>query len=292
MGKLTISADGTITTALLTSEDLMDIIPDPTVNALEDAWIHEVNTLLGEVIGYAEITLDNYDAAGNRLVRRQGTNSGDFAADALYYLFDEMGIDVDVAVMNGGGIRNGAITGELTYLSCKEIHTFGNVACLLQVTGQQILDALEWGSKGIIADGSGENGSLLHVSGLKYTLDLSQDSTVQFDDKDVWTGPPTGEYRVKDVQVLNQETGTYEPLDLTATYNLAGYNYTLRDLGGGFAMLNGAVNVLDYVAEDYMVLANYIQSFPVEEATGLPTITAESGYEDVTGSGRITVGFE
>ena len=289
VGKLTIGTDGSIRTELLSADELADLTPDAAVSALEYAWITEVNGLLGEVIGYAEVTFDNYDADGNRLVRRQGTNTGDFAADALYYLFDEMGMDVDVAVMNGGGIRNEAITGELTYLSCKEIHTFGNVACLLQVTGQQILDALEWGSKGITADGSGENGSLLHVSGLKYTLDLTRDSSVQADEKDVWTGPPTDGYRVSNVLILNRDTGEYEPLDLTATYNLAGYNYTLRDLGGGFAMLNGAVNVLDYVAEDYMVLANYIRSFPVDETTGLPTISTDSGYCDVTGSGRIIV---
>ena len=289
VGKLTIGTDGSIRTELLSADELAGLTPDAAVSALEYAWITEVNGLLGEVIGYAEVTFDNYDADGNRLVRRQGTNTGDFAADALYYLFDEMGMDVDVAVMNGGGIRNEAITGELTYLSCKEIHTFGNVACLLQVTGQQILDALEWGSKGITADGSGENGSLLHVSGLKYTLDLTRDSSVQADEKDVWTGPPTDGYRVSNVLILNRDTGEYEPLDLTATYNLAGYNYTLRDLGGGFAMLNGAVNVLDYVAEDYMVLANYIRSFPVDESTGLPTISTDSGYCDVTGSGRITV---
>ena len=198
-------------------------------------------------------------------------------------------MDVDVAIMNGGGVRNKAITGELTYLSCKEIHTFGNVACLLRVTGQQILDALEWGSKGVTSDPRSEDGSMLHVSGLKYTLDLTRESSVQADDKDVWVGAPTDGYRVSNVMILNRETGEYEPLDLEAEYNMAGYNYTLRDLGGGFAMLNGATNVLDYVAEDYMVLANYIQSFPVDEKTGLPTITAESGYSDVTGSGRITI---
>ncbi len=77
-------------------------------------------------------------------------------------------------------------------------------------------------------------------------------------------------------------------LDLNAKYNLAGYNYTLRDLGDGFAMFDGAVNVLDYVMEDYMVLANYVQSFPVDEATGLPTVTAEnSPYGSVYGEGRI-----
>lgn len=289
VGKLTVRADGKITAELLYGEDLAELSPAADVREIEESWIGEINGRLGEVIGYAEVTLDNYDSAGNRLVRKQSTNTGDFAADALYYLFDEMGMDVDVAVMNGGGIRNEAITGELSYLTCKQIHTFGNVACLLQVTGQQLLDALEWGSKGIAADGSAENGSLLHVSGLEYTLDLSYASTVQFDDKDVWTGPPTGDYRVKNVRVLNKQTGEYEPLDLTASYNLAGYNYTLRDLGGGFAMLNDAVNVLDYVAEDYMVLANYIQSFPADPATGLPTVTAEDGYGDVNGSGRITV---
>ena len=289
VGKLTIGTDGSITTELLTAERLTDVTPDAAVSTLEDAWIAEVNGLLGQVIGYTEVTFDNYDSAGNRLVRRQGTNTGDFAADALYHLFDEMGMDVDAAVMNGGGIRNEAITGELSYLSCKEIHTFGNVACLLKVTGQQLLDALEWGSKGVTADGTGENGSFLHVSGLKYTLDLTRDSTVQADEKDVWTGPPTEGYRVSDVLVLDRDTGEYVPLDLTAEYHLAGYNYTLRDLGGGFAMLDGAVNVLDYVAEDYMVLANYIQSFPVSESTGLPTIGAGSGYDHTGGSGRISI---
>lgn len=161
VGKLTISADGNVTTQLLTSET---VSADPEVKALEDAWIGEVGRQLGQVIGYAEVTLDNYDGE-ERLVRKQGTNSGEFAADALYALFDEMGLGVDVAVMNGGGIRNGAITGELTYLSCKEIHSFGNVACLMEVTGQQILDALEWGSKDLNAEGTAENGSLLHVAG-------------------------------------------------------------------------------------------------------------------------------
>ena len=268
LGQMTISADGTITTQLLTGEDLAGVTPDADVKAIEDAWIAEINTELGQVIGSTADTLDNYDAEGNRLVRKQETNTGDFAADALYYLFDNMGLDVDVAVMNGGGIRNASTTGDISYLTCKEIHTFGNVACLQTVTGQQILDALEWGAKDVSADGSVENGGFLQVSGLTYTIDTSIPSTVQQDDKGVWTGGPTGEYRVTDVQVLNSETGAYEPLDLTASYNLAGYNYTLRDLGDGFAMFEGAVNVLDYVMEDYMVLANYVQSFENGVVTG------------------------
>ena len=277
VGRMTISADGKITTRLLTAEDLTGLDPQAEVKALEDDWITELDAQLGQVIGSFENTLDNYDADGNRLVRKQETNSGDFAADALYYLFDSMDLDVDFAVMNGGGIRNQALTGEITYLTCKEIHTFGNVACLLSVTGQQMLDALEWASRDV---GEAENGNFLHVAGLKYTVNTAIPSTVRADDKDVWVGGPTGAYRVTDVQVWNKESGEYEPLDLDAEYNLAGYNYTLRDLGGGFAMLTGAANVLDYVMEDYMVLATYVQSFE----NGLVP-----GYEDVYGDGRITI---
>ena len=272
VGKMTIKADGSIATELVKEYKNTD----DRVRVIEENWINEINGQLGQVIGSISDTLDNYDANGKRLVRSQETNTGDFAADALYYLFDNMGLDVDVAIMNGGGIRNKAVTGQISYLTCKEIHTFGNVACLQTVTGQQILDALEWGAKDA---GVAENGGFLHTSGLTYSIDTNIPSTVQKDDKGVWIGGPTGAYRVGNVQILNNQTGEYEALDLNAKYNLAGYNYTLRDLGDGFAMFDGAVNVLDYVMEDYMVLANYVGSF----ADGVVT-----GYS--APQGRITFG--
>ncbi|MBQ2433869.1 MAG: 5'-nucleotidase C-terminal domain-containing protein, partial [Clostridia bacterium] len=218
---------------------------------------------------------------------------GDFAADALYYLFDNMGLDVDFSIMNGGGVRNKAVTGELSYLTLKNIHTFGNVACLQTITGQQLLDALEWGARGA---GTGEEiGGFLHVSGITYQIDDSYPQSIVADEKGVWVSGPTAGYRVHDVMVFNKETGAYEPLNLNASYNLAGYNYTLRDLGDGFAMFKGAVNVLDYVMEDYMVVSNYISDFEggVVEATNSPLLAKYPGmlldYSTVNGSGRIVV---
>jgi len=267
---------------------------DADVKAIQDAWMGEVDEKLGAVIGSTALTFDNYDAEGNRLVRSQETNTGDFAADALYYLFDNMGLDVDVAIMNGGGVRNKAVTGEISYKTCKNIHTFGNVACLQTITGQQLLDALEWGARGA---GTGEEiGGFLHVSGITYMIDGEWPESTQKDDKGVWIGAPTGGYRVHNVQVYNKDTGAYEPLDLEAKYNLAGYNYTLRDLGDGFNMFSSAVNVLDYVMEDYMVLANYVQGFEggAVEAANSPLLAKYPGllldYSDVNGSGRISFG--
>ncbi|MBE6919579.1 MAG: Cna B-type domain-containing protein [Ruminococcaceae bacterium] len=263
---------------------------------IQDAWVNSVDEQLGVKIGETALTFDNYDADNKRLVRKQQTNTGAFAADALYYLFDNMDLDVDVAIMNGGGVRNKAVTGDLTYKTAKTIHTFGNVACLQTITGQQLLDALEWGAK---ATPAAENGGFLHVAGVTYKIATNIPSTVQADDKGVWTGAPTGAYRVYDVMVYDKATNEYVPLDLDAKYNLAGYNYTLRDLGDGFAMFDGAVNVLDYVMEDYMVLANYIQAFPkgesgypVVDAANSPLLAKYNGmnidYGSVTGYDRIS----
>ncbi len=270
-----------------------DWLSDADTAAIKGAWIGEIDQQLGQVIGNTQLVLDNYDSAGNRLVRSQETNTGDFTADALYYLFDDMGLEVDVAVMNGGGIRNEAVTGELTYKTAKSIHTFGNVACLQTVSGQQLLDALEWGARSV---GSGEeNGGFLQVAGFTYKVDSQWPDSVQMDDKGVWIGGPTGGYRVFDVMVYNKDTDAYEPLDLNASYNLAGYNYTLRDLGDGFNMFSSAVNVLDYVMEDYMVLANYIQAFENGQvgATNSPLAEKYPGmlldYSEVSGSGRIVI---
>ncbi len=263
---------------------------DTEVKDQKEEWIAEIEDKLGVVIGSTELTFDNFDGE-NRLVRSQETNTGDFCADALYYLFDDMDLDVDVAIMNGGGVRNKAITGDISYLTCKSVHTFGNVACLQTVTGQQILDALEWGAR---SAGTGEEcGGFLQVSGITYKIDSEWPESTQKDDKGVWVGAPTGGYRVHDVKVYNKETNAWDDLDLNAKYNLAGYNYTLRDLGDGFNMFDGAVNVLDYVMEDYMVLANYVQAFPngVVEASNSPLTAKYPGltvdYSTVNGSGRI-----
>ena len=295
IGMMIIDAEtGAITTKLLGADNeiVTSATPDEAVKAIKDKWIADIDAALGEKIGSTELTLDNYDADGNRLVRKQGTNTGAFAADALYYLFDNMGLDVDIAVMNGGGVRSKAITGDITYKTCKDIHTFGNVACLQTITGQQLLDALEWGARGTPVE---QIGGFLHAAGITYEIDTSIASTVQMDENGVWTGAPTGEYRVKNVKVYDKTTGEYVPLDLEAKYNLAGYNYTLRDLGDGFAMFDGAVNVLDYVMEDYMVLANYVKGFAdgVVGAENSPLnakyAALKINYAEVTGDGRVTL---
>lgn len=268
-----------------------DWVNNYTLANQKKQWINKVNLALKQKIGEAKVTFDNYSEDGIRLVRSQETNTGDFAADALYYLFDSMDLDVDAAIMNGGGIRNSAVTGKLTYKTCKEIHTFGNVACLQTVTGQQLLDALEWGAR---FAGTGEEcGGFLQVSGIQYQIDADWPDSTRKDDKGMWIGGPTGGYRVHDVNVYNKETSLWEPLDLNKEYHLAGYSYTLRNMGDGFNMFASSVNIQDYAMEDYLVLANYVQAFEkgIVAADNSPLASRYPGFDvdygSVDGTGRI-----
>lgn len=266
-------------------------VNDYTISSLKNQWINKVNQKLKQKIGESQVVLDNYAEDGTRLVRKQETNTGDFAADALYFLFDQMDLNVDAAIVNGGGIRNQAISGTINYKTCKDIHTFGNVACLQNVTGQQLLDALEWGAR--FAGSDQECGGFLQVSGIRYQIDTAWPDSTQKDENSMWIGGPTGGYRVHDVTVYDRETDSWKPLNLQETYRLAGYNYTLRNSGDGYNMFSSAVNVVDYVMEDYMVLANYVQAFDNKTvlAANSPLLEKYPGfgidYGTVNGSDRI-----
>lgn len=305
LGQMTIDTEGTITTKLLTASDLSDIQPDANVKAMEDAWVAQVDELLGETIGSSSIDFTvNFPDSTDRAIRMAETNLGDFNADAYYWYSNAVaGLDTDIAIMNGGGIRADVAAGDWSYLTCKTVNPFGNVLCVVKVSGQTILDALEFGAcyVGLTDESTGvraENGGFLQVAGLTYEIDTSIPNTIPTDDKGVWLGGPEA-YRVTNVTVYSKDTGTYEPLDLDKTYTLAGTNYTLLNCGDGFAMFGDAEKVLDGTAEDYLALAAYVDAFADTDHDGSPDITSANSplasyegyrlsYEDPAGAGRIT----
>ena len=294
VGKMTIGADGNITTELLPTYDGIDA----SVAATASEWISAVDDMLGEEIAVGDFNFYVTDpATGKRLIRSGETNLGDFVADGIYTYFNEIeDLHCDIAIMNGGGIRADVDAGPWSFKTCKTVSPFGNVACLMSVTGQQIQDALEFGARFAGAEGK-ENGGFLHVAGAKYEIHAMMPNTVQTDDKNVWIGSATTP-RVSNVEIYDKSTGTYKPLDVNATYALAGMNYTLRNLGDGFAMFDGATLIKDYVSEDYLVMSSYAAMFGGVDENGLPHLTSANSpladypgylldYENPYGAGRI-----
>ena len=294
IGKMTVGADGTITTELINTYEGLDA----AVAATASNWISAVDDMLGEEIAVGDTKFYiNDPATGKRRIRSGETNLGDFVADGIYTYFNEIEeLHCDVAIMNGGGIRTDVEAGPWSFKTCKTVSPFGNVACLMSVTGQQIQDALEFGARFAGAEGK-ENGGFLHVAGARYTIHPMIPNTVQTNDKNVWTGSAATP-RVSNVEIYDKTTGTYKPLDPNATYALAGMNYTLRNLGDGFAMFDGATLIKDYVSEDYLVMSSYAAMFGGVDANGLPHLASANSpladypgyllnYEDPYGAGRI-----
>ena len=294
IGKMTVGADGTITTELIDTYEGLDA----AVAATASNWISAVDDMLGEEIAVGDTKFYiNDPATGKRRIRSGETNLGDFVADGIYTYFNEIEeLHCDVAIMNGGGIRTDVEAGPWSFKTCKTVSPFGNVACLMSVTGQQIQDALEFGARFAGAEGK-ENGGFLQVAGARYTIHTGTPNTVQTNDKNVWTGSAATP-RVSNVEIYDKTTGTYQPLDPNATYALAGMNYTLRNLGDGFAMFDGAELIKDYVSEDYLVMSSYAMMFGGAVGDGLPHLTSANSpladypgylldYENPYGAGRI-----
>ena len=297
VGEMTIAADGTITTKLIPTHEGMDA----GIAAMQTGWVSTVDDMLGEKIAVGDSDFYVSDpATGKRRIRSAETNLGDFVADGIYAYFNEVEkLHCDLAIMNGGGIRADVPAGDWTFKTCKQVSPFGNVACLMSVTGKQIQDALEFAAR-FAGEGGKENGGFLQVAGATYEIHTDIPNTVQTDEKNVWIGSATGTPRVQNVKIYDKASGSYLPLDPGATYALAGMNYTLRNLGDGFAMFDGAELIKDYVSEDYLVMSTYAMIFDGADAAGLPHLSSANSplaaypgylldYEQPYGAGRITI---
>ena len=257
IGCLTIKDDGSMSTTLIGDNGMKEFI-----GGIQEEFEELVNT----VVASTDVDLIIKDpASGERIVRVSETNLGDLCADAYRAMSG-----ADVAIVNGGGVRADIPAGDITYGQIIAVHPFGNEMCVVECTGQEILDALELGCSKLPA----ESGGFLQVSGMTYTVDLNVESSVKLDENGMFVSVE-GERRVKDVTIGG------EPLDPEKTYTLASHNYKLKDCGDGYSMFADNVFLQDSVMIDNQVLINYI----VDVLGG----TVGEEYADPYGQGRITI---
>ena len=226
----------------------------------------QYNELAGTVVARTDVELTvNDPETGERAVRNSETNLGDLCADAYRAM-----TGADIGLINGGGVRANIAAGDITYGNIIDVQPFGNSLCVVEATGQQILDCLEMGA----VHAPEENGGFMQVSGLSYTVNTYIPSSVTTDENGNFTGVD-GEYRVKNVLVNG------EPLDLEKLYTVASHNYLLLNGGDGMSMFKDCNMIAKEIALDNQALIDYI----TEDLGG----TVGEEYSDPRGSGRIAV---
>ncbi|MBR0267922.1 MAG: bifunctional metallophosphatase/5'-nucleotidase [Clostridia bacterium] len=278
IGALTIQPDGSMDTALLSWDRKTPAAPElfGLQNAGSEAVAkatEELNENLTKVVAKSSVDLVIYDPTAVtedgkpiRIVRNAETNLGDLCADAYR---DQAG-GADIAWINGGGIRTELKAGDLTLGAILKVHPFGNSLTVIEVSGQQVLDALEWSVHSM----PGEFGGFNQVSGITFELDCTIESPVIVDENGMFASVDASkERRVRNVLVGG------EALDPAKTYTLASVDYQLLNKGDGYTMFDGCKVVQESVKLDNQVLIDFIQ-------TTLGGVVGE-GYDNPYGQGRI-----
>ena len=231
-----------------------------------------IGNAMSAVCGTTDFPLYIYDPVAKddagkpiRIIRRVETNLGDLVADAY-----KIRTGADCAYTNGGGIRVNVEPGDIKLSDVKNVQPFGNIVCLLEVTGQQILDAMEWGCH----VNPKESGGFPQVSGMTFDVDTSIADPCKADDNGLCIGIE-GERRVKNLKINGID------VDPAKKYKLATLSYTALNHGDGYTAFDGCTVLEEGVAEDYTIIVDYIK----ENLGGKLPET----YKDPYGEGRINI---
>ena len=256
IGKLTISADGTISTELISEYDKKDAEMTAWLENLEDVY----EGILGEPLFTLEKTLSLDDENGIRVIRARETGLGNFVADAYRIV-----MEADIGMCNGGGIRASLEAGDVSQIDLISVNPFGNSLCVIEVSGQELLDAFEYYYRKVIVDFIQEDGtviddgSFMSLSGVKVVIDANEESSIVVDENDYLVS--VGDTRkVKEAFVL--EEGEYVPIDPEAIYTVATSNYIAKNGGSGMGLLFADNNiVIDSAMTDYEALIAYATEY-------------------------------
>ncbi len=242
IGMLLLTKSGNMTTGLISDYAEKDADVDGFIKSAQA----EFEEMLGAVVAKTDVDLTiNEPGTDVRIVRNAETNLGDLCADAYRAIGG-----ADIAIVNGGGVRASIPAGDITLGQIISVHPFGNSLCVIEATGQEILDALEMSVR-VMPE---ENGGFLQVSGLSFEINVKTPSSVTLDENGLFVSVD-GDRRVQNVMVGDQ------PIDPAKTYTLACHDYLIKNAGDGYTMFQDNTLLQDAIMLDNQVLINYITDY-------------------------------
>ena len=255
IGQLTIYKDGHL------EENLIDLVPessglpeesvtrknmeryvDPDMKAFIDEIIASYDGVMSRKIGDLSVDLIKRDENGNDLSRTGENGLCELAADA----FRSAG-KTQAALIGAGTVRTNLEAGEVTYKDVVDILPYCNEVIMTEVSGQMLLDALEFGVS-FLPD---EAGAFPQVSGITFRINKDIASSVRINEKKQFLSVDGG-YRVSDVKVDGKD------LDPEAIYTLAISDYLFTG-GDGYTMFENANIISSTKLPDNEVVMKYIE---------------------------------
>jgi len=210
---------------------------DEAVQARVKALAAPIEALKAQKVGVAAENLD-----GERTTCRFAEcTMGNLITDAMLWKTKSEG--TQIAMINGGGIRASIPAGDVTMGDVLTVLPFGNLISTFEVTGKELVTALENGvSRAESPDNEG-TGRFPQVGGLRFS----------------WNpGQPVGS-RLVSVEVKKAD-GSYAPIDPAATYKLATIDF-MRTGGDGYEVFKTARNAYDFGSALDEAVHEYLANF-------------------------------
>ena len=261
IGQLIIKGDGTILSENIAEVPEPDGITDvkQVYRSNANRWVDtEMNEYINEI----------YKRYENELITPIGSSDYDFIirpeessdSHTIYcrYMECSLGnliadsfrevVNSDISFVNGGTIRANLLKGHITRKDIIDVMPFFNSVFVKEITGQTILDALEFG----VSKLPNSFGGFLQVSGCTYYVNTSFNSTVEIDSDGMFI-KVGGQRRVSNVKINGKA------LNPTEKYNLSASEYILNG-GDGFTMFANYPVVNESVFADSDALGYHIKN--------------------------------
>ena len=227
VGKLVITPDGRFITKLIKPQDIP--YENAAVTAAIDSVHQMVKAVTSEVVAHSDYRLVVTDENAQMIVRGQETNAGDIVADAYRHA-----LKADIGFENGGGIRNDIHAGDITYGDIIGMLPYDNTLRRISVTATQLQQMLTRCTALVpVLDGN-----FPQCSGLRFTIHSKS-------------------HTVSDIEI-QQEDGSYAPIDMQRTYSVALTNYN-HDAGGFFDCFKTCPVLEESTIRYYEALSDYLR---------------------------------
>lgn len=151
------------TASLISKAETIGIQSDEAVINKIKEIDKEQGEVLSKVVGSSKVYLQG----GREFSRTQETNLGNLITDAM---LNETG--AEIAITNGGGIRDSIDEGEITKGEIVKVLPFGNYIVTKSIKGSQIKEILEHGIK----EYPETAGHFPHISGINFVFDETKES--------------------------------------------------------------------------------------------------------------------
>lgn len=229
--------------AALAEAGLTVFEPDAAIAAVIDGFSGEVDVLAQEVIGTVNEDLClarfPYDGGRSGICDDADLPNGGEVQQLVTDAFLARAFNADVALQNSGGVRVDLPAGDLTIADAYELLPFANTLVELEMTGAEIVTALEQGLANPL-DNGGSSGAYPYGAGIRWDVDTDQVFGSRFTNVEV---RPKGET-------------DWEAIEPGTTYNVVANSFMVGG-GDGFQVL--ADVAADGRATD--LLLDYAQSF-------------------------------